>query len=52
MDDEVEAARNGRVATQNNVAAAACGGRSTGRGYNNDKKRTDGLERRGGPAKR
>ena len=52
MDDEVEAAHNGRAATRNNVAVSARGGRSAGRGYNNDKKRIDGLERRGGPAKR
>ena len=52
MDDEVEAAHNGRAATRNNVAAAACGGRSAGRGYNDDRKWTDGLEQRGGPAKR
>ena len=43
VDDEVEAAHNGCAATQNNVAAAACGGRSAGRGYNNDKNRTNGL---------
>ena len=52
MDDEVEAAHNGRAVARNNVAAAAGGGRTAGRGYNDDKKCTDGSECRGGPAKR